>query len=92
MFIQGDLQAVFDALYSVGAVDPVLRMDWKEVTEEIQKQPHLLDEAVKLINSCRGDRDLLVQKLTFMDPKALTFIALEVAREFAEFQDRKNLH
>lgn len=92
MFIQGDLQALFDALYEIGAIDPVLKMDWSEVTTEISRNQTLMNDLVGLVNSCSGDRQLLIQKLKFMDEKAVSYLAMEVAREFAEFQDRKELH
>lgn len=92
MFLQGDLQTVFDALYTVGAIDPVLKLDWNEVTKEMMSQPGIMSEAFQMINSCRGDKDLLIQKLHMMDPRSVNYIAMEVAREFCEFQDRKELH
>ncbi len=92
MFLQGDLQVVFDALYTVGAIDPVLKLDWSEITKEMMAQPLLLSEAFQAINACRGDRDLLVKKLHLMDARSINYIAMEVAREFCEFQDRKELH
>lgn len=92
MYLQGDLQAVFDALYQVGAIDPVLKLDWEKVTREMESQPELLHDACRTINACRGDVGLLVAKFQVMDPKTVQFVALEVAREFCEFQDRKDLH
>lgn len=92
MFLQGDLQTVFDALYSVGAIEPVLKLDWNEVTKEMMAQPQILSDAFHTINACRGNRELLVQKLHMMDPRSVNYIAMEVAREFCEFQDRKELH
>jgi hypothetical protein len=92
MFIQGDLQAVFDALYSIGAIDPVLSMDWEKIHNEMNKHPHLVRTACNSINACQGNQTLLVQTLNSFDPKLLNFVALEVAREFSEFQDRKELH
>lgn len=92
MFLQGDLQAVFDALYTVGAIDPVLKMDWDGITQQMEKYPHRVHELCALINECRGDRNLMVQRLHMLDPQAVQFIALEVAREFCEFQERKTLH
>jgi hypothetical protein len=92
MFIQGDLQAVFDALYEVGAIDPVLKADWSKVTTEMANNPHFLTEVFRTVNSCAGNRELLAQKMRFMDEKSIYYIAMEVAREFAEFQDRKELH
>ncbi|AHZ86848.1 cytochrome P450 [Bdellovibrio bacteriovorus] len=92
MFLQGDLQLVFDALYTVGAIDPVLKLDWSEVTREMMANPQILSDAFQTINGCRGDKDLLVQKLHMMDPRSVNYIAMEVAREFCEFQDRTELH
>lgn len=92
MFIQGNLQPIFDALYAVGAIDPVLKMDWQKVTADMAKHPDALMSAFQEINSCRGDFEKLKEKLYIMDQKSLTYIAMEVAREFAEFQDRKEIH
>lgn len=92
MFLQGDLQAVFDALYSIGAIDPVLKLDWDQVTSEMAQNPEVVVEAMEVINSCQGDKNLLIQKLHMMDAKAVNYIAMEVAREFVEFQDRSCLH
>ena len=92
MFIQGNLQALFDALYEVGAIDPILKLDWSEVTEEMARNQLIVKDAFRMVNACAGDRELLIQKLKFMDGKSLSYLAMEVAREFAEFQDRKELH
>jgi hypothetical protein len=92
MFLQGDLQALFDALYSVGAIDPVLKMDWQQVNQEMVKNQNLSNHAFKLVNECRGDTKSLIEKLHSLDQKSLSFLAVEVAREFAEFQERKALH
>lgn len=92
MFIQGNLQAVFDALYNVGAIDPVLGMDWEKINNEMSSSPQLVGRACDSINACAGDPRLLVEALRNLEPKLLNFVALEVAREFCEFQDRKELH
>lgn len=92
MFLQGDLQAVFDALYSIGAIDPVLKLDWDQVTQQMAENPRMVHAACAEINACRGDVEKMVQKLTGMEQKAVEFVALEVAREFCEAQDRKSVH
>lgn len=92
MFLQGDLQSMFDALYTIGAIDPVLKLDWAEVNKEMMANPQILSDAFQSINSCRGNRDLLVQRLHMMDQRSVNYIAMEVARELCEFQDRKELH
>lgn len=92
MFLQGDLQVLFDALYSVGAIDPVLKMDWSKVNQEMVKNQKLSHQAFSIVNECSGDEKKLIEKLHTLDEKSLSFLAVEVAREFAEFQERKELH
>jgi hypothetical protein len=92
MFLQGDLQAVFDALYTVGAIDPVLKLDWEQITIEMARTPELVVQSMEIINACRGDKNLIIQRLHMMDTRAINYIAMEVAREFVEFQDRSCLH
>lgn len=92
MFLQGDLQAMFDALYVVGAIDPVLKMDWEKITKEMLAQVSVVHQAFQDLNQCSGDRSRLIQKLSLMDTKIVNYVALEVAREFCEFQDRHSLH
>jgi hypothetical protein len=92
MFIQGDLQAVFDALYSVGAIDPVLKLDWSQISRDMKKETPKLERAMVELNACGGDRTEIINRLNNFDQKLVNYIAVEVAREFAEFADRKELH
>lgn len=92
MFLQGDLQNLFDALYRVGAIDPVLKMDWNSVTRQMQSQPEKVQSLYGLVNAHQGSTDQLAGKLRKLDSESLSFIAVEVARELAEFQDRKTIH
>ena len=92
MFLQGNLQAVFDALYTIGAIDPVLKLDWETVNKQMLASPHILHAACSAINACKGNTDLMVQKLHRMEEKSIHFVAHEVAREFCEANDRKELH
>jgi hypothetical protein len=92
MFIQGDLQALFDALYTIGAIDPVLSADWTKINDEMLKKPQLVHHVCESVNACSGNRNMLIKTLLDMDKVSLEFVAVEVAREFSEFQDRKELH
>ncbi len=67
MFLQGNLQVVFDALYEVGAIDPVLKMDWEKILDSMSNNPHLISRAFTEVNSCRGNKDQLIKKLNQMD-------------------------
>jgi uncharacterized protein YutE (UPF0331/DUF86 family) len=92
MYIQGDLQAIFDALYTVGAIDPVLKQDWESLVREMSQKKDLVDMAFSTINACRGNRQQLIHQFGKMDQKTLYYIAMEVAREFSEFYERQTLH
>ncbi len=92
MYIQGDLQIVFDALYSVGAIDPILKADWQLITKEMEKDPSRLNRICSEINRCSGNFEKIKNTILSTDPKSVEFLALEVAREYTEFQDRKQVH
>jgi hypothetical protein len=91
-FLQGDLQTLFDVLYTMGVIDPVLKMDWVKVNEEIVRNQDKMVRAMVVVNSCGGDQHKLQSHLNNLDQSSLSYLAMEVAREFAEYQDRKELH
>jgi hypothetical protein len=92
MFLQGNLQLVFDALYTVGAIDPVLNMDWNKITAQMQTDMENVYQTFRRINSCSGDYEQILTEMQKMDQTALQYLAMEVAREFCEYQDRSTLH
>ncbi|MBN8535986.1 MAG: cytochrome [Deltaproteobacteria bacterium] len=92
MFLQGNLQLVFDALYTVGAIDPVLNMDWSQISNEMENNIQTVYQTFKKINSCSSDYERILSEMRKMDKKDLQYIAMEVAREFCEYQDRSTLH
>jgi hypothetical protein len=91
MFLQGNLQNVFDALFAVGAIDPVLKMDWNEIVKDMARKPNHLKLAFEKVNACSENYQDLVLALNQMDQESVSFVAMEVAREYCEFQDRSNL-
>lgn len=92
MLLQGDLQKVFDALYHLGVIDPVLDLDWAEELEGARRHRKELDRAVTIVNSYQTDEDTMMQELGQFDDKVLNYLAMEVAREFADFHAREELH
>jgi len=92
MYLQGDLQKVFDALYNLGVIDPVLEMDWSEAVREMPEHVRDIAEAVRIANDCQTDATLLMSELKKFDERTLGYLAMEVAREFADFHARENLH
>ncbi len=92
MFLQGNLEKIFEALHDVGAVETMLKLDWEPLNEEVQRTPEVLRALVEVVNGCHSDPIKLRQVLARWDRQSLNYLALEVAREYAEYQDRKTLH
>ena len=87
--LQGDLQAVFDALYELGVIEPVLKMDWRSKLVEIEEGSARLARAVSIANECGRDRMKLAGRLRTLDRNSLEMLAMEVAREYAQFHTRQ---
>ena len=92
MYLQGNLQTVFDALYEMGVIEPVLKMDWQDALKEMDQNPKPLFEVVKVANDFQTNVGSLVAKLENFDERSLGYLAMEVAREFADYHARDQLH
>ena len=92
MLLQGDLQKVFDALYYLGVIDPVLEMDWQQEFKNIEQYPHQLMELVKVVNANIGDYQDLMSKLQPYSQQDLSHLAMVVARELVGFHTNKVIH
>lgn len=91
MHLQGDLQKLFDALHELGIIDPVLEMDWAKEKAEQRDFEIRLNQAVQVANTFQFDVTLLVSELEKLDRKTLSFLAMEVAREYADYHSRPSL-
>lgn len=92
MYLQGNLQTVFDALYNMGVIDPVLEMDWSQAMEHLPEHFSEFLEVVQVVNRHQSDTEDLVEKLKRFDEVTLSYLAMEVAREYADFHAREDLH
>jgi hypothetical protein len=92
MYLQGNLQIVFDALYEMGVIEPVLKMNWQDALKEMNKNPHPLFEALKVANCHQNNSEELANQLENFDDEILSYLAMEVAREFADFHSREEIH
>lgn len=92
MLLQGNLQAVFDALFEMGVIDPVLNKDWADSLDEISRDPRRLERAIEAVNGCEQQPSAIVRELKRFDGVTLEYLAMEVAREYADFQGRSSLH
>ena len=92
MYLQGNLQAVFDALYHMGVIDPVLKKDWKQELAQMETNPDQFFQILAVANAHQDDMRGLMDHLGQFDEKSLTFLAMEVAREYADYHTREALH
>lgn len=92
MYLQGNLQLVFDALYEMGVIEPVLSMDWQDAMKEMEQDPYALVEVVRVANSHQDDSKRLAERLEKFSEKTLSYLAMEVAREYADFHSREEIH
>ena len=92
MYLQGDLQAVFDALYHMGVIDPVLEMDWAKALDEMHEHEDDFQRVLVVANSHQEDVGELMTRLRQFDEATLSYLAMEVAREYADYHSREALH
>jgi hypothetical protein len=91
MYLQGNLQAVFDALYHMGVIDPVLEMDWGKALDEMNEYEDEFFQVLNVANEYQDDMQTLMVNLKKFDQQTLSYLAMEVAREYAEYHSRENL-
>ena len=92
MRLQGNLQIVFDALYAMGVIEPVLNKDWSQAIEQLPLHQERVSDAVRIANSFQMNVQNLVGHLEVFDVQTLEYLAMEVARELADFHARTTLH
>ncbi len=92
MYLQGQLQVVFDVLYEMGVIEPMLKMNWQDITKEVSKNPEKKLALLSLVNSCDCDKTVLHSRLVSLDDRSLQLVAMEVARELCEYQECRFIH
>jgi hypothetical protein len=91
MHIQGDLQLVFDALYQMGVIEPLLKKDWTDSFHNIPKSDETFQAAVRTVNESTGSVREMITRLSDFDQQTLEYLAMEVAREFADYSTRQSV-
>ena len=92
MYLQGNLQAIFDALYHMGVIDPVLEMDWGQALDQMDAHADDFFRVLDVANTCQDDMEELMQNLKKFNQQTLSYLAMEVAREYADYHSRETLH
>ena len=92
MILQGSLQDLFDALYELGVIEPLLSKDWMPVFEKRELEPKKLERALKAVRNHKGSSKSLAKTLKKFDSDVLEELAVEVAREYAEYYGRTEFH
>ncbi len=92
MYLQGNLQAVFDALYHIGVIDPVLEMDWNKALDQMPSYADDFFQLLNIVNTGQEDMQELMVALKKFDQQTLSYLAMEVAREYADYHSRETIH
>ena len=89
-FLSGDLDRVFTALYELGMIEPMLGKDWGDLYERAQFQWKEVGHAIKKINRIENIKEMR-NYIGSLPQQVVEALVLEVAREMAEFQERKEI-
>ena len=92
MYLQGNLQQIFDALYHMGIIDPVLEMDWGNALDQMDAYADEFFHVLDVVNTNQEDMQALMSNLKKFDQQTLSYLAMEVAREYADYHSRETLH
>lgn len=87
-FINGDLDQVFTVLYEMGKIEPLLQKDWKKLYALNHSQWSEVSSAINSLNSLQCKTDMR-QYLESLPEQIVEALVVEVARELANFYDRK---
>ncbi len=92
MYIQGDLQKIFDVLHKLGLVEPTIKLDWNEYPETSEFYKYHLSKAVKVIQLCNDNTNIMANSLSELDHETLTVLTIEVAKEFSDYHCDRVIH
>jgi hypothetical protein len=76
----------------MGVIDPVLEKDWAKELDQIEQFGDRFLEVISIANRHQDDVSELMTQLKQFDDKTLTYLAMEVAREYADYHSREALH
>ncbi len=91
LYLQGQLQVVFDALYELGVIEPVLHTDWSRAMTELPKYRKDYERALEVINNTPKTVTDLIYHLKDFSPETLGYVAMEVGKEFVDYQSRTTI-
>lgn len=91
MRLSGNLQSMFDALFYLGIIDPILKKDWEEELKHFSDKSSEVLAAIQVANRFSGNPAALLLELKEFDQTTLEFLAMEVAREYAVYHSRSEL-
>lgn len=93
MKICGDLKVYYDVLDEMGAIEPLLKNeDWHQLQEEKNAREDDFEELLTRINRLDSEKHKIKNILGCYDSQMILFFAMEVAKEFADFQNNKQCH
>lgn len=93
MKICGDLKIYYDVLDELGAIEPLLKNDnWDQLLEQKNARSNDFEELLCKLNKQENEKQQIKNILGCYDSQMILFFAMEVAKEFADFQNNKQYH
>ena len=90
MYLQGNLQDWFEALYQVGVIQRLLDLDWRNLQSYREENKEKCGALMRRLNPLTLGQKLEV--LAQLSSLEQNLIALEVAYEFVQYENKPQLH
>ncbi|MBK9293149.1 MAG: hypothetical protein IPM57_01700 [Oligoflexia bacterium] len=89
-FLSGDLDRVFTALYELGMIEPMLGKDWSKMYAQDHKVWKDVGGAIRKLNKMASLKEIR-GFIETLPQRVVEALVIEVAREMAEFHERKEM-
>lgn len=90
MYLQGNLDPLFNVLDSMNYIDDVLKLDWQSFLHKARPHRDECDQAVEVVNQCGSDLIKLEQALGKFSSLVLKYLAIEVGLEMLQCEQYKS--
>lgn len=90
MYLQGNLDLLFNVLDSMNCIDEVLHLDWQSFLHKAKPHQGECNKAVEIVNQCDSDPVRLEKALSKFPSMVLKYLAIEVGLEMLQCEKYKS--
>ena len=92
MKLSGNLQDYYDVLDEMGVLDHLMKSDWSHLDAIKGSRSSEFNKFINIINRVGTKKEEIKKQLVSYDSQIIQFFAMEVAKEYADFQNNKLAH